>query len=125
MPSATPPVWSISGPSARTRISAPPGASDVRCTSMTVTGNVTMSVPRTTVRACPTIPGCTSESGRIGSAAAAGPAASRAPAVAAAAAAAAAARRGASPATPCAAAFGRTQNQVSRRPELARAASSR
>ena len=94
MPSATPPVWSISGPSARTSTSAPPGASDVCCTSMTVTGNVTMSVPRTTVRACPTIPGCTWDSGRIGSAAAAVPAvASPAAAAAAAAAAARAVRR--------------------------------
>ena len=86
---------------------------------MTVTGNVTMSVPRTTVRACPTIPGCTWDSGRIGSAAAAVPAV-------------ASARRrggggrgrgegGAPPhrdAVP--AAFGRTLNHVSRSPSLPR-----
>ena len=74
MPSATPPVSSISGPSARTRMREPPGPSAVRWTSITDTGKVTIWVPRTTVRASPTIPGVTSESGRMGSAAAAVPA---------------------------------------------------
>ena len=61
----------MTGPSARARISEPPGPSVVRWTSMMVTGKRTMSVPRTTVRPSATIPGRTSESGRIGSAAAA------------------------------------------------------
>ena len=75
MPCATPPVEAMSGPSARARIWVPPGPSVERWMSITVTGKRTMSVPRTTVRASPTIPGWTSDSGRIGSAAAAWPAA--------------------------------------------------
>ena len=90
------------------------------CTSMTVTGNVTMSVPRTTVRACADHPRLHlgQREDRVGRRGRCRPSRAPRPPRRRAASAARAVRR--LTGTPCAAAFGRTLNHVSRSPSLPR-----